>query len=126
MKCPKCYSDNPDTQRFCGECGTQLGPAEDAPVSFTKTLETPVEDLTRGATFASRYEIIEELGKGGICYLIYPNAFKFSKVFLSILLRSSSSSGKSPLINNFLMSCCFSNHFFRFIKKKFSFILFFL
>jgi len=24
MKCPKCHTDNPDTQRFCGECGTQL------------------------------------------------------------------------------------------------------
>jgi len=21
MKCPKCQFDNPDTQRFCGECG---------------------------------------------------------------------------------------------------------
>ncbi len=24
MKCPKCQSENPDTQRFCGECGSKL------------------------------------------------------------------------------------------------------
>ncbi|TEU05323.1 MAG: zinc-ribbon domain-containing protein, partial [Candidatus Aminicenantes bacterium] len=39
MKCPKCHSDNPDTQRFCGECGTQIIPQEEIPV--TKILETP-------------------------------------------------------------------------------------
>jgi primosomal protein N' len=24
MKCPKCDTENSDTQRFCGDCGTQL------------------------------------------------------------------------------------------------------
>ena len=24
MKCPKCQFDNPDTQKFCGECGSKL------------------------------------------------------------------------------------------------------
>ena len=66
MKCPKCNSENPDTQRFCGDCGTQFPSSEEVPVSPTKTLETPTEELTRGTTFASRYEIIEELGKGGM------------------------------------------------------------
>ena len=66
IKCPKCQFDNPDTQRFCGECGTQIIPAEEIPVSHTKTLETQTEELTRGSTFAGRYEIIEELGKGGM------------------------------------------------------------
>jgi len=66
MKCPKCNSDNSDTQRFCGECATPLQTADDAQVSFTKTLETPVQELTRGTVFAERYEIIEELGKGGM------------------------------------------------------------
>ncbi|GAI94407.1 unnamed protein product, partial [marine sediment metagenome] len=35
-------------------------------VVHTKTLETPTEKLTRGSVFAGRYEIIEELGKGGM------------------------------------------------------------
>jgi len=64
MKCPKCHFDNPDTVHFCGDCGTQLLPSKEIPV--TETLETPKEELTRGTTFANRYEIIEELGKGGM------------------------------------------------------------
>jgi serine/threonine protein kinase/Tfp pilus assembly protein PilF len=66
MKCPKCQSDNPDTSRFCAECGTQILPAEEVSVSTTKTLETPQEELTTGSTFAGRYQMIEELGKGGM------------------------------------------------------------
>jgi len=66
MKCSKCQSENPDTQSFCGDCGTQLILSDDAQPSFTKTLETPVEELTRGTLFAKRYEIIEELGRGGM------------------------------------------------------------
>ena len=66
MKCPKCKTDNPDTQKFCGECATPLTAAEDAQPSFTRTLETPVEALSRGTLFADRYEIIEELGFGGM------------------------------------------------------------
>jgi len=63
-KCPKCNTDNSDTLKFCGECGTQLPSSED--INVTKTIETPKEELTRGTTFANRYEIIEELGKGGM------------------------------------------------------------
>ncbi len=65
-KCPKCHSDNPDTQQYCGECGTQLILLEEIPVSPTKTIETPTEELTTGSIFAGRYQIIEELGKGGM------------------------------------------------------------
>jgi tetratricopeptide (TPR) repeat protein/predicted Ser/Thr protein kinase len=66
MQCQKCNSDNPDTQQFCGSCGTQLPKAEEFSPSITKTLETPREELTTGSTFAGRYQIIEELGKGGM------------------------------------------------------------
>jgi serine/threonine protein kinase/tetratricopeptide (TPR) repeat protein len=66
MKCPECRSDNPDTQRFCGECGAQLMPSEEISVSPTKTLETPKEELSTGSTFAGRYQIIEQLGTGGM------------------------------------------------------------
>ena len=58
IKCPKCHADNPETQKFCGKCGTQIIPADDISVSYTKTLQTPVKDLTKGTTFAGRYEII--------------------------------------------------------------------
>jgi serine/threonine-protein kinase len=66
MKCSKCHTDNPDTQQFCGNCGTRLSPPEDGALSLTKTIEAPIEELTTGSTFAKRYQIIEELGKGGM------------------------------------------------------------
>jgi len=65
MICPKCHSDNPDTQSFCGDCGTQLSQPKDASV-FTKTLETPFPQLSKGTSLANRYEIKGELGKGGM------------------------------------------------------------
>jgi len=64
VKCHKCMSNNPDTSTFCADCGTRL-PFPEEPV-LTKTLETPVEELTTGAMFGGRYQIIEELGKGGM------------------------------------------------------------
>ena len=66
MKCPKCQTENSNTQKFCGECATPLPSAKDAQPSFTRTLETPAEELIRGAVFAGRYGIIEELGRGGM------------------------------------------------------------
>jgi serine/threonine protein kinase/Flp pilus assembly protein TadD len=64
IKCPKCNADNPDSSRFCADCGTQLSSIED--VKVTETMEAPKEELTTGSTFARRYQIIEELGKGGM------------------------------------------------------------
>jgi len=64
-KCPKCNSENIDSARFCSNCATPLHPFEDIP-AVTKTLETPIQELNRGTLFASRYEIIEELGTGGM------------------------------------------------------------
>ncbi len=60
IECSKCQTDNPDLQKFCGECATPLEPD----VVHTKILETPTEELTGGSVFTGRYEIIEELGKG--------------------------------------------------------------
>ena len=72
-KCPKCQADNPETSRFCAVCGTQLIRDEGAQVSRTLTLETPAAGHTRGALFAGRYEILEELGGGGMgtVYRVY-------------------------------------------------------
>lgn len=64
-KCPQCELDNPNDSKFCKECGTQLASPESKP-DITQTLETPIQKLSRGTVFANRYEIIEELGQGGM------------------------------------------------------------
>lgn len=66
VKCPKCDTDNPPDSKYCKECATQLPSSEEISISQTKTLETSIDDLTTGSTFAGRYQIIEELGKGGM------------------------------------------------------------
>jgi len=63
-RCPKCQSENPETAKFCSECATPLQPSKD--IGVTRTIETSVGEFTRGTLFAERYEIIEELGKGGM------------------------------------------------------------
>jgi len=65
-RCPKCQTENPDTVKFCGECGTPLGLSENVTEAFTRTLETPKQELATGASFTERYQIIEKLGKGGM------------------------------------------------------------
>lgn len=66
MKCPKCQHDNPANTHYCGNCGRPIFSFDKLPPGKTLTLETPVLELERGAVFAERYEIIEELGRGGM------------------------------------------------------------
>jgi serine/threonine protein kinase/Tfp pilus assembly protein PilF len=66
MKCPNCRYENPSETRFCGNCGTTLSPTGEVPVQPTRTLLTSMRDLAIGSTFAGRYQVIEELGKGGM------------------------------------------------------------
>ncbi len=64
-QCPKCKEENPDDSVFCTKYGTQISESEKRPLP-TQTIEAPKEELTSGSTFAGRYQIIEELGKGGM------------------------------------------------------------
>ena len=64
INCPKCKSANPGSASFCADCGTQLPSPKG--IEVTETVEIPKEELTTGSTFAGRYQIIEELGKGGM------------------------------------------------------------
>ena len=64
LKCPKCDTENPSDSQFCKKCAIQLRSAEE--ISITKTLITPTERMQKGSTVARRYQIIEELGRGGM------------------------------------------------------------
>ncbi len=63
MKCLECDFENPENTRFCGQCGSSLAETDDP---RTLTLQTPLEQLRIGSVFADRYQIIEELGIGGM------------------------------------------------------------
>jgi hypothetical protein len=54
MECPKCKTNNPDTQRHCGACGTRLDTPDGYSDPVTKTLETPKEELRRKARIDTR------------------------------------------------------------------------
>jgi serine/threonine-protein kinase len=64
VKCPKCQSDNPETATFCADCGTKITSPKD--IGVTKTIITPATGLQKGSIVAERYNIIEELGRGGM------------------------------------------------------------
>jgi serine/threonine-protein kinase len=85
-KCPECQFENLDESRFCSKCATSLLSPEEISASPTKTLETPITGLTRSSTFAQRYEVIEELDKGGMgkIYRVFDNKIE-QEVALKLL-----------------------------------------
>ena len=86
IKCRKCQAENPEDTFYCGKCATPLPPPKEIPVSQTETLKTPIKELTKGSTFAGRYQIIEELGQGGMgkVYKVFDTDIK-EKVALKLL-----------------------------------------
>lgn len=67
MKCSNCAYDNPEDAIKCEKCGNTL-------VEITAKLDTMVEgrkktdplDFSPGEKFGSRYQVIEEIGRGGM------------------------------------------------------------
>ncbi len=96
MKCARCNFENSDASRFCSNCGTQLIPVPSADTSeplkegfddsHTRTLHSPMKRLKRGRIFGERYEVIEELGEGGmgIVYKVFDRKIE-EKVALKVL-----------------------------------------
>jgi len=86
MKCPHCDFDIPSGTRFCGNCGSSLYPSEKVSPPPAETLRMPLKELATGTLFARRYEVIEELGKGGMgrVYKVFDKKIK-EKVALKLL-----------------------------------------
>lgn len=64
--CSLCGFENPADTRFCGHCAAPLRPARDLTFSQANTLRTSPARLATGTVFAGRYQVIEELGMGGM------------------------------------------------------------
>ena len=64
IKCPKCDTENTSDSQFCKNCATQLRSAGE--ISITKTIIKPADELAVGSTFAQKYKIIAEIGRGGM------------------------------------------------------------
>ena len=68
MKCSKCHFNNPDDNLFCNKCGNPL--VETAQTSTTLTTKALSEkaalDFVPGQYFGKRYQVIEEIGRGGM------------------------------------------------------------
>jgi len=98
VTCPKCRSENPAGKEYCADCGSKLSPSSVAPSpesrpsppaispAATQTIQAVVRELDMGSTFAGRYQIIEELGKGGMgrVYKVFDTKIK-EKVALKLI-----------------------------------------
>jgi serine/threonine protein kinase/tetratricopeptide (TPR) repeat protein len=86
LKCPKCHFENSPDTRFCGNCAAPLVSLKDNSGSPTETLQTPLHELATGSTFAGRYQVIEELGHGGMgrVYKVYDAKIK-EKIALKLI-----------------------------------------
>lgn len=86
MKCPNCHFENSDESSFCRECGTPLPISEKVSSSQTITYPRSKKELTIGQIFAGRYQVIEEVGRGGmgVVYKVFDKEIK-EKLALKLL-----------------------------------------
>jgi serine/threonine protein kinase/tetratricopeptide (TPR) repeat protein len=70
--CPTCKAENSETANFCSNCATTLKKGTKGtgtaviPGPATRTYESRNLDLDTGTIFGGRYQIIENLGRGGM------------------------------------------------------------
>ncbi len=86
MKCPACRTDNPPDSKYCKECAAPLTSSAEPSFSKTETVDAPVKELAPGSVLAGRYQVIEELGHGGMgrVYKVYDQEVK-AKLALKLI-----------------------------------------
>jgi serine/threonine protein kinase len=65
MKCKNCGSENPEDVAYCKECGALFSEKTMILNSGTKMMGDPLS-FSPGEKFGDRYQIIEEIGQGGM------------------------------------------------------------
>jgi serine/threonine protein kinase len=65
-QCPHCHTVNPSDSKYCRECATPLPPQDVTLAYDSSDTSLPKAQLIPGGFFAGRYQIIEELGSGGM------------------------------------------------------------
>jgi serine/threonine protein kinase/tetratricopeptide (TPR) repeat protein len=66
MKCPQCEAQNPEDSRYCFHCATPLPFPDETIILDGKAAFRPREKFKPSGLFAGRYEIVKELGGGGM------------------------------------------------------------
>jgi serine/threonine protein kinase len=85
--CPSCRAENPGDSQFCGKCATPLKSTGGGTAVVSQTIRATPADLSRGHRLAGRYEIIEELGQGGMGKVFRVYDHKISEVIALKLIR---------------------------------------
>jgi eukaryotic-like serine/threonine-protein kinase len=86
LNCSACHASNPERSDFCSSCGGRLRPATGGDNSPTGTESGPVRELATGTLFAGRYQVIEQIGAGGMgrIYKVFDTEVK-EKLALKLL-----------------------------------------